>query len=322
MLIRLILYCLLLCFISVVNCENRWQFEEKNVIQAAQAKNCPIVVAFLGDECPWSKKLRQEILESPYFLEKVNAEAILWINSLKQNEEEKGFIQKYKVQQYPIILLLDPKGKEFARFESIPLDVQDYTQAIAGQIENFQEICLALDLEDIDFDEQKWQGLYQKAKKLSVPCFQQVILERGLRKEQGNYFHLEKFATLLEKYKIKHPQVRKAKQQLLNRDPDNKFGLHFRVAVLEFQKIASGLKPKDRPKKALMPLLQYIHQFGKKDVENYWKSEWMIAEFLYSKKFILPALEHAEAAYLSSSEEVKPQIAETITLMKQNLNEI
>lgn len=319
MLIRLILHCFLLCLVSVVNCKNTWQFEEKNILKAARAENRPIVAVFLGEDCPWSKKMRQEILESPSFLEKIHAEAILWVNSLRQEEEEKTFVQKYKVQQCPIFLLLDPTGKEFARLDSISTDVQGYTEAIVSQIENFQEICLALEREDTDFDEQKWQELYQKAKNLSVPCFHQVILERGLRKEKGNYFHLEKFAALLEKHKIKHPEVRKVKQQLLNRDPDDEFGMHFKVAMLEFKKNASKLKSKDRPEKALLPLLQYVHRFGKKDVENYWKSEWMIAEFLYSHQFILFALEHAEAAYRSSPEAARQQIAETIALMKQGL---
>jgi hypothetical protein len=319
MIIRLIFHFFILCFVSVVNCGNQWQLEEKNILKSAQAENRPIVAVFLGDDCPWSKKLRQEILESPYFLERINAESILWINSLRQNEEEKLLIQKYKVQQCPVFLLLDPKGKEFARIDYISLDVQGYTEAIVSHIENFQEICLALDREDPDFDEKKWQELYEKAKKLSVPCFQQVILELGLRKEKGNDFHLEKFATLLEKHKSKHQQVRKAKQQLLDRDPDNKCGMHFRVAVLEFQKIASRLKSKDQLEKALIPLLKYVRQFGKKDTENYWKSELMIAEFLYSNKFTLLALEHAEAAYLASSEEAKAQIAETISFMKQSL---
>jgi hypothetical protein len=315
------IYCFA-CLVSVVHSENRWQIEEKEMIHFAQVENRPIVAVFLGDDCPWSYKLRQEILESPYFLEKINAEAILWIPSLKQAEEEKPLIQKYNVQQCPVILLLDPKGKEFARFDSISLDAQGYTREILNQIENFQEICLALDLAEIDFDEQKWQKLYQKAKQLSAPCFYQVILERGLNQEKGNYFHLEKFIMLLEKHKIKHQQVKKAKQQLLKRDPENKRGLHFKVAVLEFQKNALKLRSKDQPEKSLAPLLKYIRKFGKKDLENYWKSELLIAEFLYSNKRIPFALEHAEAAYLSSPESAKPQIAEMISSIKLDLSPI
>jgi len=317
MLINIIIHCFILCFITVVNCSNQRQFEEKKIIESALLVNRPIVAVFLGDDCPWSKKLRQEVLETPYFLKKIDEEAILWINSLKQNEEEKAFIQKYQVQRCPLILVLDPSGKEFARFEYIPLDAQGYIEAIVTQIENFQEICAALD--SGDFEEQKWLKIYQMAEKLSAPCFQQVILERGLRNEKGNYFHLEKFVTLLEGHKMKHAQVRKAKQQLLNRDPENKLGMHFKVAVLEFKKIASRLKPKDQPEKALKPLLQYIRKFGKKDVENYWKSELMVAEFLYDHKAIVNALEHARIAYLESPEAIKPQIAKTICYMSENM---
>lgn len=316
--IKIIIHCLIFCFITVVNCNlpRGIQIEEKNVIESAQLENRPIVAVFLGEECPWSKKLRQEVLENADFLNNIDKEAILWIHSLKQDEEAKALIQKYQVQQCPLILLLDPSGKEFARIEYIPLDAQGYIERMITHIENFQEICSTLDRSDEDFEEQKWQDIYQKAKKLSVPCFRQVILERGLRQEKGHYFHLEKFTTLLETHKMKHPQVRKAKQQLLHRDPENRWGMHFKVAALEFQKTVSHLKAKDRPEKALMPLLHYIHRFGKKDRENYWKSELMIAKFLCDHQCISTAIEHAEIAYLESPVAIKPQIAETISYLK------
>jgi hypothetical protein len=66
-----------------------------------------------------------------------------------------------------------------------------------------------------------------------------------------------------------------------------------------------------------MPLLQYIRKFGKKDSENYWKSELIIAEFLFINHFITPAIEHAEIAYSASPETAKLQIAETIAFMKR-----
>jgi hypothetical protein len=317
MLIRSVLYLFCLCFITAAYTQGK--IEEITVLENAQEENLPIVAVFLNSDCPWSKKLHQEILGSRQFLEKINPEAILWMIDLQGKEEDKIFLQKYHVQRCPLFLLLDPKGKEFARFEYVPMDGAGYGEIIIEQIENFQEICTALDRNDHHFEEEKWQELYQKAKKLSAPCFQQVILERGVRAEKGTYFHLEKFATLLEKNKLKNAQVLKAKQRLLARDPENALGTHFKVAVLEFQKIASRHKPKDRPEKAIMPLLRYIHKFRKKDCENFWKSEWMIAEFLFTKNFIDIALEHAETAYSASPETIKPQIAEMISFMKGKL---
>jgi protein disulfide-isomerase len=316
MLIRLILHFFLLCSISVIYCLDEWQLEEVRVLETAREENRPIVAAFLGSDCPWSEKLHKEVLESPLFLKSAGREAVLWLVTLGHKEEDKVYLQKYHVQKCPLFLLLDPRGKEFARFESMSQDAMDCAKKILSLIENFHEVCSVLDQNEIHFEEKKWFELYHKAKELSVPCFKEVILERGLREEKGNCFHLKKFETLLEKHKLKHPQVLKVKQQLLDRDPDNVFGTHFKVAVLEFQKIASRLKSKDRPEKALMPLLQYIHKFGKKDPKNLWKGELMIAEFLFTKNFIVKALEHAEAAYSAAPDTAKLQIAKTISMMQ------
>lgn len=307
---KFILGCILLCFIT----------REENILKEAQAQNRPVAAVFLSPECPWSAKLQHEVLESSTFIEKVEQEAILWPIVLKHNEEERAFLEKYQVHNCPSILLLDPKGKEFARFEYVPTDAAGYGELIVEQINDFHEICVALDQNERSFDEEKWRDLYQKAKKLSASCYKQVLLDRGVRKEKGSFFHLEKFASLLEKYKIKHPLVRKAKKQLLDRDPKNEQGYHFKVAVLEFQKLASRLKPNEGPVTALRPLLKYIQAFGRKDRENYWKSEWMVAEFLYTKNIIDPALEHAYAAYAAAPDLEKPQIAETISFFQGGLN--
>ncbi len=315
MVIKLVLNCILLFFITTLNSVTR--FEEQKILKDALAKNRPIVAVFLSSNCPWSTKLQQEVLESPLFFEKTSREVVLWPLFLQQSEEEKAFLQKYHVQKCPTLLILDPKGKEFARFEYVPLDAAGYAEMIVSQIESFHEICIALAQNDDNFDEEKWRELYQKAKKLSTPCFKQVLLERGFRKEKGSFFHLEKFASLLDKYKIKHPLVRKAKKQFLDRDRDNEQGFQFKVAVLEFQKLASRLKSKDRPEKALRPLLKYSQAFQKKDPQNYWKSEWMIAEFLYTKNSLISALEHAQAAYLAAPDSEKQQIAETVSFFQR-----
>jgi hypothetical protein len=315
MLTRSILHSLLLCFLANLN---SIYFEEKTALAAAKAQHRPIVVAFLAEECPWSEKLKQNVLHSPIFLAQVNAETVLWINSLKQNEKQSAFLQKYQVAQCPLFLLLDPQGKEFARLEYSSLDAEGYAVAILGLIADFQEICDVLDREANDFEEQRWQELYRKAKKLSVPCFQQVILERGVNNEEGHFFHLEKFAALLKKYKAKHPLVRKAKHQLLGRDPENQQGLHFKAAAVEFQHNAARLTSNDSLEKALKPLSKYILRFGKKDSENYWKAEWLITEFLFGHGSMASALEHAEMAYQASPLLVRPQLAETIFLIRSS----
>lgn len=314
----ILLYCLVSC--SWVQAGQYWQKDERKVLAAAEEANRPIVAIFLGKrDCPWSQKLRQEVIENSFFQNTVGGEAILWQVSVEGEEGDKELREKYRVKVCPLILMLDPRGKEFARLEYVPLDAAGYAAEINGLIDHFQELCLALENEkDSAFDEENWQELYQKAKKFSASCFSQVILERGLRHETGTFFHVEKFASLLENHKRKHPLVRKAKKQLLELDPDNQFGTHFKLAVLSFNKILSCPKQDDGVEKPISPLLKFVQRFGKTDRENLWKAELMIAEYFFTKNLIKKAIEHAEASYAAAPSAEKQKIAESINYMKRS----
>lgn len=280
---------------------------ESQVLKTAKEENRPIVAAFLSANCPWSVKLNDEVLENPQFLEKVT-EPLLW------KCQDKELLQKYKVAASPVLVLLDPKGKEFARTEYVPLDAAGYAEMVNGYIESFQEICIAL--EGNVFEEERWHSLYEKSKKLSSDCFKQVLLEQGLRKEEGSFFHQEKFSALLEKHKASHPQVIKAKKKWIERDAE----AQFKIAVLEFKKL-SGKKSKSRPEKALIPLMRYVQKQGKKDQENLWKCELLIAEYLYTHHHAAPAVEHAVIALAAAPEEAKAQVRESLAIMKGGKHE-
>ena len=63
-----LLLCFLISIFAVVYCEEQWQIEEKEVLQTAQRENLPVVAVFVGGKwCPWSEKLRQDVLQNPYF---------------------------------------------------------------------------------------------------------------------------------------------------------------------------------------------------------------------------------------------------------------
>ncbi len=319
MLLRSVFQFILISLLTVVYCEEQWQIDENEIFLTAQQENQPVIAVFVGGVgCPWSQKLVHDVLENACFIDKIGRNAILWEISLGKESQDHAMRQKYGIKECPQIVLLDPKGKEFARIEYAPLGAAAYADEIITLIDNFQEICIALDQKEGTFEEEPWKDLYLKAKKLSVPCFKQVMLERGLKKERGTFFHCEKLASLLEKHKLKYPQVLKLKGEMLKRDPEDKLGTQFKIAAIEFQKIASCLKPKDRYEKALKPLFQYVQRFAKKGPENLWRAELMIAEFLFTKNSLPLALEHAGAAYNAAPESAKGQIAETISLIKRN----
>ncbi len=319
MISRIFLSFLLTCVFNFLYCQEQWQKEEADIFLTAQKENLPVIAFFLGGQwCPWSQKLSQEILKNPLFLDQVGQDAILWEIALEKEVQDDAIRQKYAVTECPQILLLDPKGKEFARFGFMPLEPKEYGNALVAIIDHFQEICAALDDKGRDFEETVWKDLFLKAKKLSAACYAHVILERGLKKEKGVFFHLEKFASLLRKYKPKHPEVLKIKQQLLKKDPENKLGTHFKIAVLEFQKLSTRYKSKERQEKALRPLLKFVHQFGNRDKENLWKAEMMIAEFLFAKNSVTRAIEHAKAALQAAPETAIAQIQKAIAFMQRD----
>lgn len=318
MLAKIVLHCFLISLLTVVNCEEQWQIEERQILCTAKQENLPIIAVFVGGQwCPWSQKLIRDVLKESSFQETVAKDAILWEIALEKESQDHAMRQKYGIKECPQIVLLDPKGKEFARLGYTPLSAKAYADEILQLVDHFQEICLALSSSQMPFREVVWRDLYLKAQKLSVPYFKQVLLEQGLKKEKGTFFHFEKLAILLEKHKAKNPIIVKLKQEVLRRDAQNQRGTQFKLACLEFQQAALHFTPKHRIERTLKPLLRYLHFFGKKDVDHAWKAEMMIAEFLFSKNAVAKAIEHAQAALDLAPNAVKGQIAETLSFMQR-----
>lgn len=302
----------------VVFAEDQWKIDERDVLQTAAVENLPIVAVFYkAEECPWSHKFVHDVLQSQTFVGKVGVDAILWEIILGQEKEDLDILEKYHVVQSPQILLLDPQGKEFARLDYSPISADLYAQQILQLIDDFQQVCLSLQDPKKDIQENQCKELYLKAKQFSAPCFKQVLLEKGLKKEKGTFFHIEKYALMLDKYKLKNPDVVKMKKRVLSRDPDNALQTHFKIAVLDFQKRASSLKVKDRCEKALIPLLNYMHRFREKDKENMWRIELMIAEFLFAKNILPAALTHAEESLKTVPLSDKPRVLQAISAIQQ-----
>jgi hypothetical protein len=304
--LKAFLYCFLLSLCAFLH------GDQEKILQRAREENLPIIAIFLGGErCPWSQKFSREVLQDPGFIDPINGEAIVWTIP----SPNPSLKQKFGLVEYPEILLLDPKGKEFARFGFLPVTAKEYLEKIRQTIQHFQEICIALEQNHKTFNEAKWVALYKQAKDLSAPYFAQVILEKGLKKEKGVFFHLEKLTLTLQKNKLKAPQVQSLKKELLKRDSQYEQGVHFKVALLEFQKLSPKAKSKGQTQKALKPLLQYLSQTAQKDLKNRWKAELAIAEFLFEKHLTAESLIHMQAAYEVCPAAYKAKIAKALKLI-------
>lgn len=292
-------------------------YASQDVFRVASEQNRPIVAVFLGEEgCPWSQKIEKELVTAPFFIEKVRAEAVVWQVALSRSLESAQIEQQYGILQFPSILLLDPQGKEFARLDYDASDPTLFSKRILSLIQDFNDVCQAIDQGLHRFNEKTLQRLYNQASHLSTPCFKLVILNHGLKKEKETFFRLEKYALLLKKLKLKNAAVLTLKKELLARDPNNRWGTQYQMALLEFEKKRETLKAKDPVEKAIVPLTQYLERFGESDLEHRWKLELMIAEFLFAKHSISVAFAYIKKAKEHAPQESKSQVLKTIAYMQ------
>jgi hypothetical protein len=265
------------CFFVVVKAEVPF-------LEEASRTNRPIVLFCLKEkDCPWSTLWRERLLQSPVLVEKLSAEAVVQIVQAPVS----GVQLIAEELRLPLVILLDPSGKEFARLDYDGLEAEVFADRIVGVIEDFHEICLAIDEGVASLDEERLKELYTMSARLSDGSFRKWFLAKGVQQEKGLFFHFEKYATLLNALGSKHALVKKMKDKILARDPKNKQGAHREVAWLEFQRKASHLPAigcsEQVLRKALAPLIAYRDKWANSGDEKQRLESWM-AQFLREKE--------------------------------------
>ena len=300
----------LLLFLSALLSAQEWCTEESAVLSRAAAENKPIVLACMeSDFCPWSQKMFDEILSQKIFSSAMREESILWLCRMRAegNAKEERLREKYKIEECPVLLLLDPNGREFARFEYLPLEPQVFADHLLEAISDFKEICIALKEERGKSAPKRWQELYHKSKRFSSIDFKKLVLERGIAEDPGVDLLLEKYAFALEQSGRKSSLAKTCKKRLIARDPENRLKVHYKIAMAEFHAAAHTKKSS---KKILKPLMHYLAHF--QDKENIWNVEMTIAQFLFKEQRKQSALDYANRAYSQCPESMQEEIAASI----------
>lgn len=285
-----------------------------SIIARADEFNRPIVLFCLKEPpCPWSKIVQERLLSSHRFHKKLQEEA--WIQSIYGEDLQEELVRfASPLTTLPCIVLLDPHGREFARFDYDQSDPEECAAKILSLFDDFHEICVAIDRGLHKQEEGHLRTLYQLSKRLSDPSFTKLLLHKGCQLEKGVFFHLEKYASLLKKGKLKHPTVRKWREKVLAKDPHNRLGAHREVAWLDFRKKAQQMQGKEMAKRAISPLLAYLKQWGDKERER-WKIEALLAKFLFARDSTSLASEFAKKAYLDAPDEKRKEISLTFSRM-------
>lgn len=288
-----------------------------------------LLIAFLGPSwCPWSDKLEAEILVDKTFIEGVKKEVVLLKVDLPQDFEkssskDNSFLhlkQRYQIQECPTLVLAQSTGEEIAKLKYLPLNSREYVTYVKEVLLDFNNMLYAtkehyfklLQVEEI-------KKLYAKAGKFADQTFKRMLLEKGLKEDQGTYFLLEQYGQFLSDRGIQNKKTEKLRKKILERDPKNEDGVRLKLAIMDFESLASVTQSLHTSDTVVKPLIDYLKQYGKQDVENAWKLEMKISQYLYGKDQVSSALDHAKASYAIAPEKEKKDIAESIEYLQTHL---
>lgn len=331
------LMCFLLMFSSLIaeeaprtKSEQFWHKDYQTAVNIAKEQNKVLLIAFVGvDWCPWSKKLYQDVLSEIQFVKALDKEVVfVWVNFpeqyVKVKSGDQGFEKlknRFDISQLPTLVLATADEERMAVLNYLPLKPSEFADHIKSMLASYQELSYHKKNNSFaKLDEAKLESLYKTAEKMGCSQFQDVIMEVGLNIQPGLFFLLERYAQVIDGNKKQREIAKTIREQIVERDPGNEQGFLLKLAVLEFEKIASHLKENEDPHLAVEPLLNYIKEFGKKDTENLWRIEMMVAKYMFSKEQLPLALKHAEASYEVAPKHVKAEIKGSLEYIRTNLS--
>lgn len=99
-----------------------WSTDLDKALEQAKAENKSVLVEFTGsDWCPPCIAMRKNVFSKKEFVEAASKKFILVELDFPKGDKElakknQPLAEKYKIEGYPTVILLDSSGKEFTRF--------------------------------------------------------------------------------------------------------------------------------------------------------------------------------------------------------------
>jgi protein disulfide-isomerase len=307
-----------------------WATSYETAISLSKKESKPIFLYFTGsDWCRWCRKMKSEILENPDFINLVGNSFIFYQvdfpiyyspppDQKKQNEELKA---QFKVHGYPTIILIDENGKQFATLnyrEGGGKLYGEYLLKVLKEHQDFQKGLHSLREQPM----QNLENMYLYASRLGFVEDKHQILTAALGQNPSIFFLKEKYRYLLSIGKMNSDEAKNTKTMLIVLDSNNKKHTHYDLAVMEFETLAKNSPFESSANKIVLPLENYLKQFGAQDEKNRWKIEMMISQVFSSKDQTEEAVDYMKAAYSHAPIRERITIASTLAEMERNLEAI
>ncbi len=289
--------------------------------QIAKVFKKPMILLFTGSD--WdvdSQKLSKNILYAPTFYDVLKKDFIFAQIDFPEIEMHKKELivqnselkTKFNVDSFPMLILVDVEGHEISRTGLFSSDPEQFASHLRSLLGRYQGITAALVAPHIDIETLKFH--YADARELGAQHLMDRVLEKGLQSEVDPYFYLERYSTLLTEGRADEPEAKLMRANILKLDPDNKYGAHYRLSILDFQSQAEieDLKAHD----VIQPLVDYIAKYGKSDPDHLWRIHMMVSQYLYGKGESKEAFEHARSSYQEAPSYMKKDAYRNLEFLK------
>lgn len=277
--------------------------------KASAYEKKPLLIYFTNSE------IKSEVLSAKEFLDKIeNHFVFAEIEFSRLSKEEKNKIQeKFHLQDFPRLVLMDEKGRELSRFGILGEKPENIASEVLVMIEKSSSLTIAMShLAEISTFPYQLEELYKVALELKRNEDADQILAIGIEKDLL-FFLVEKYRLLTEKGDESERAIYRDK--VIAVDPNNEKEAFFSLALIDFQALASH-----KSKEAIKPLEEYVERFGQTDHKNRWRLEMMIAQHYLNSDDWDTSLRHAETAFQEAPLDVKKEIARCCSYIKGHLN--
>lgn len=302
-------------------------YEEALVLSQKECK--PLLIYFTAsDWSGWCMKVKKEILDTDDF-QRLVAERFICVEidfpfykllPTEQIERNQELKEKLEISEYPRIVLVTPDERILTKVGYLPGGGENYGSYLLKILRQDDKLTEAMKhLEEKSFSIAKLEKYYKRAKESQREEEAQKILSFGLKQENPLFFLLEKYRLLMEEGKYQQEETAQVRKELLEKDPNNEKGIQFSLALIDFQELSAQLSIHQDPKAVILPLEQYIEKFGARDLENVWRVEMMIAQFYLDYDENIKALHHAETAFESAPDQIKPEIKRSLDYIKKQI---
>lgn len=108
---------------------SRWLTDFPAALKEAKAQKKLVLANFTGsDWCPWCQKLQREVFSTPDFQQYAKEHLVLLEIDFPQRkpqsealkQQNKELADRYHIEGFPTIVLLDPEGQEVASLGYVP----------------------------------------------------------------------------------------------------------------------------------------------------------------------------------------------------------